>query len=233
MRIDNILGDGIGFVELQDHMGGDTQVVNSARVSYGKQVDHLSDKDIRLIKRLMADKHVSVLRSTVFTFRVACPMAIRNQWYRHVIGGAYANDQIGWNEISRRYTSFNRQYYIPSEFRGQDPDNKQASVPLEGDEQEMLRELFAAVIDVAEKNYGELLAMGVAREQARLVLPQALYTEFLWTVSLQGVLHFLDLRDKPEAQWEIAAYAQGIRDLITPIVPIVLNMIAESDPVES
>ncbi len=229
MRIDNILGDEIGFVELQDHMGGDTQVVNSARVSYGKQVDHLSDKDIRLIKRLIADKHVSVLRSTVFTFRVACPMAIRNQWYRHVIGGAYANDQMGWNEISRRYTSFNRQYYIPAEFRGQDPDNKQASVPLERDEQEMLRELFTAVIDMAEKNYEELLAMGVAREQARLVLPQALYTEFLWTVSLQGVLHFLDLRDKPEAQWEIAAYAQGIRDLISPIVPTVLAMITESD----
>ncbi|MGF1574990.1 MAG: FAD-dependent thymidylate synthase [Cyanophyceae cyanobacterium] len=229
MRIDNILGDGIGFVELQDHMGGDTQVVNSARVSYGKQVDTLSDKDKRLIKRLISDKHVSVLRSTVFTFRVACPLAIRNQWYRHVIGGAYANDQIGWNEISRRYTAVNRQYYIPADFRGQDPDNKQASVPLEKDEQDMLRELFTASLELAEKNYEELLAMGVAREQARMILPQCLYTEFLWTASLQAVIHFLELRDKPEAQWEIVAYAQGIRALVTPIVPTVLALLGDSD----
>ncbi|NJM00656.1 MAG: FAD-dependent thymidylate synthase [Synechococcaceae cyanobacterium RM1_1_27] len=229
MRIDNILGDGIGFVELQDHMGGDTQVVNSARVSYGKQVDTLSDKDKRLIKRLISDKHVSVLRSTVFTFRVACPLAIRNQWYRHVIGGAYANDQIGWNEISRRYTAVNRQYYIPADFRGQDPDNKQASVPLEKDEQEMLRELFTASLELAEKNYEELLAMGVAREQARMILPQCLYTEFLWTASLQAVIHFLELRDKPEAQWEIVAYAQGIRALVTPIVPTVLALLGDPD----
>ena len=229
MRIDNILGDGIGFVELQDHMGGDTQVVNSARVSYGKQVDTLSDKDKRLIKRLISDKHVSVLRSTVFTFRVACPLAIRNQWYRHVIGGAYANDQIGWNEISRRYTAVNRQYYIPAEFRGQDPENKQASVPLEKDEQDMLRELFTASLELAEKNYEELLAMGVAREQARMILPQCLYTEFLWTASLQAVIHFLELRDKPEAQWEIVAYAQGIRALVTPIVPTVLALLGDSD----
>ena len=229
MRMDNILGDGIGFVELQDHMGGDTQVVNSARVSYGKQVETLSDKDKRLIKRLISDKHVSVLRSTVFTFRVACPLAIRNQWYRHVIGGAYANDQIGWNEISRRYTAVNRQYYIPADFRGQDPDNKQASVPLEKDEQDMLRELFTASLDLAEKNYEELLAMGVAREQARMILPQCLYTEFLWTASLQAVIHFLELRDKPEAQWEIVAYAQGIRALVTPIVPTVLSLLEDSD----
>jgi thymidylate synthase (FAD) len=229
MRIDNILGDGIGFVELQDHMGGDTQVVNSARVSYGKQVDTLSDKDKRLIKRLISDKHVSVLRSTVFTFRVACPLAIRNQWYRHVIGGAYANDQIGWNEISRRYTAVNRQYYIPADFRGQDPNNKQASVPLEKDEQDMLRELFTASLELAEKNYEELLAMGVAREQARMILPQCLYTEFLWTASLQAVIHFLELRDKPEAQWEIVAYAQGIRSLVTPIVPTVLALLGDSE----
>jgi thymidylate synthase (FAD) len=225
MKIENLLGDGIGFVELQDHMGGDTQVVNSARVSYGKQVETLEEKDKRLIKRLVSDNHVSVLRSTVMTFRVKCPIAIRNQWYRHVIGGAYANDQIGWNEISRRYTSQDLEFYFPTQFRRQDPDNKQASKPLtafDEDDVELFESLSDAWKDQSTDSlmlYNDLLRAGVAREQARMVLPQHLYTEFLWTASLQAVLHFLDLRDKPEAQWEIAVYAQAVQQLAQMVAP--------------
>lgn len=229
MRIDNVLGDSIGFVELVDHMGGDAQVVNSARVSYGKQVDILSDKDIRLIRRLITDKHVSVLRSTVFTFRVACPMVIRNQWYRHVIGGAYANDQIGWNEISRRYTSQEIEFYVPQEFRGQDPNNKQASIQKSSQyNRGELRDVAICNNLNAHRLYRELLEAGVCREQARLVLPQSLYTEFLWTASLQAVLHFLELRAAPDSQWEIQQYAQAIHQLSVTVVPVTIDLWLEN-----
>jgi len=231
VKLDNILGDNIGSLELIDHMGGDTQVVNSARVSYGKQVEELSDADKRLIKRLIRDKHVSVLRSTVFTFRVKMPLAIRNQFYKHIIGCAYASDQLGFNEVSRRYTEENIELYFPAEFREQDPNNKQASRPMSFDPRPGVAvgdsAWIKSVYEMSVKGdiccYNELLGLGVAREQARMVLPQCLYTEFLWTASLQAVLHFLDLRDKPDSQWEIQQYAQGIRQLIAPVVPVTLE----------
>jgi thymidylate synthase (FAD) len=231
VKLNNILGDSIGSLELIDHMGGDTQVVNSARVSYGKQVDELTDKDKRLLQRLIKDKHVSVLRSTVFTFRVKMPMAIRNQFYKHIIGCAYASDQLGFNEVSRRYTEENIELYFPTEFREQDPDNKQSSRPMSlgqlpgvavGD-RAWIKSVYECSVNAGVKDYEILLELGVAREQARMVLPQCLYTEFIWTASLQAVLHFLDLRDKADSQWEIQQYAQGIRQLIAPVVPVTLE----------
>jgi thymidylate synthase (FAD) len=153
-------------------------------------------------------------------------MAIRNQWYRHVIGGAYANDQIGWSEISRRYTDENIQLYIPAEFREQDPNNKQASRRMKGalvGDIAWVKSVYEMSVKGSLEKYAELLELGVAREQARMVLPQCLYTEFIWTASLQAVLHFLDLRDKPDSQWEIQQYAQGIRELIAPVVPVTLE----------
>ena len=107
--MENVLGDGIGFVKLVDSMGNDLSIVRSARVSYGKTSEEFSDRDKKLIKYLIKNSHTSPLESVTFTFNIKCPLFIARQWMRH--------RTWSYNEISRRYTSENIEFYIPKEFR--------------------------------------------------------------------------------------------------------------------
>ena len=111
--------DGIGSVELVSHMGNDLTVVNSARVSFGKQKDTLDEKDKRLIKYLISHKHTSTMEHNVVTFRFVVPLYIRSQHHRH--------RTWSYNEISRRYTDIDMRFYEPASFRTQHKSNRQAS----------------------------------------------------------------------------------------------------------
>jgi thymidylate synthase (FAD) len=192
-------------------MGDETTIVNAARVSFGKRRDTMDERDVVLLKYLLENQHTSPLEHITFTFIVHCPLFIRSQWHRH--------RTWSYNEVSRRYTSLDLEFYVPPEVREQAETNRQASVDAENVDQDAARDLIAAHNQASLELYNQLLDMGVCREQARGILPQNLMTTYWATVDLHNLLRFLDLRDSEHAQWEIRQYAAGIKQLVKPYIP--------------
>ncbi|MCX7848216.1 MAG: FAD-dependent thymidylate synthase [bacterium] len=212
-----VLG-GQGWVGLVDVLGTETTLVNAARVSFGKRVSSLTERDVTLLRYLLEHRHTSPLEHMVFTFIVHCPLFVRSQWHRH--------RTWSYNEISRRYTEVDIEFYVPPHVRAQSADNRQASVDtLSAEKQEEARAAMHAAHRHALEIYQRLLALGVCREQARGVLPQNLMTTFWATVDLNNLLHFLELRDHEGAQWEIRQYAQAIKQLVRPLIPHVAEIV--------
>jgi thymidylate synthase (FAD) len=215
-----LYGDGIGKVDYVSHMNSDVTVVNSARVSFGKEVEEVSDKDKKLINYLIKHRHTSTLEHCTVTFRVKVPLYIRSQHHRH--------RTWSYNEISRRYTDFNLEFYEPKAFRTQHKSNRQASNP-EGlinpvlscgsDCDEMMRLHHQMSFDL----FNRMIEAGVCREQARGVLPQNLYTEYYATASLLNILKFISLRIHEGAQWEIQQLAKGMLDIVSDLYPITVE----------
>jgi len=223
-----IYDDGIGRVELVDHMGDQKKIVNSARVSFGKDNNApLDDRDKKLIKYLIEHKHTSVLEHNMVTFKFVVPLYVRSQHHRH--------RTWSYNEISRRYTAENLQFYEPKQFRTQHKNNRQAS---NNDEQidpivwvpegtDVLGVKASEMIMMHHVNsvnlYNNLMEKGVCREQARGVLPQNLYTEYYGTCSLSNLLKFIDLRTHEGAQWEIQVLANACLQFVEGLWPDVIN----------
>jgi len=209
--------DGQGWVGLVNVLGDETTIVNAARVSFGKFVTRMTPRDEMLLKYLVENRHTSPLEHMVFSFIVHCPLFVRSQWHRH--------RTWSYNEISRRYTEIDLEFYTPRHVRAQSDSNRQASVDtLPATAQARASELIDAANRAGFAAYEKLLALGVCREQARGVLGQNLMTTFWATVDLANLIHFLDLRDHEGAQWEIRQYAHAIKELIKPIVPTVATL---------
>lgn len=214
-----------GFVELIDSMGSDLTVVNSARVSFGKRKTTLSEGDKKLISYLAEHKHWSPFRHVQFQFHCKVPEFVARQWYKHVVGIAYtdaATVDHAWNEISLRYVDASDfHFYTPEGFRKQSEDNKQASTDdLVKDPDGLLMAEYKNHCQKALDLYHRLLEHGVAREQARGVLPLNIYTEFYWTVSLQALVNFIHLRTHAGAQYEIRLFADALQQLAQDVVPV-------------
>lgn len=205
-----VLG-GQGWVGLIDTLGTEATIVNAARVSFGKIKKNMEERDIALLKYLIENKHTSPLEHIVFTFSIHCPLFIRGQWHRH--------RTWSYNEISRRYTEIDMEFYTPDHLRVQAETNRQASVDNPDFKDAELRLLIRKHNEDSFKLYEHLLQAGVCREQARGVLPQNMMVTFWGTVNLSNLLHFLELRDSEHAQWEIREYAKAIKKLIKPVVP--------------
>jgi len=218
-----LYGDGIGKVEYVAHMGTDLTIVNSARVSFGKHKEELDEKDRKLIHYLVDHKHTSTFEHNVATFRFVVPLFVRSQHHRH--------RTWSYNEISRRYTEENLQFYEPQQFRTQHNSNRQASnvdelvdpmimlpytaAGLRGPAHQVVRDWHEKSV----KLYNNLIDAGVCREQARGVLPQNLYTEFYGTVNLSNLLKFIDLRTHEGAQLEIQKVAEACLEIATDLWP--------------
>jgi thymidylate synthase (FAD) len=207
-----------GYIKLVNNMGSDLDIVNSARTSFDKEVFSLEDKDISLINFLVKYKHDSTLRHCVMTFEVYAPLMVARQWYKSVVASTHLDDQMGWNESSRRYITENEVFYIPGtgEWRSAPENRKQGSGDAVSPDigAKYLQRLRASV-DRGLMDYKQALEDGIAPEQARLLLPAyAMYVRWRWTASLNAVLHFLSLRNKDDAQYEIAEYARAIDKLI-------------------
>ena len=148
------------------------------------------------------------------------------QWYKHVVGiettSSYPTKDHAWNEISGRYVPI-EEYYIPTVWRQQSEDNKQASAG-EIDAQEEATEKYQNALQVMKHYYNGLLELGVAKEQARVLLPLAAYTEVYWTASFQAIMNFIELRDEPTSQWEIRQYAQSLKRIMFDIYPRTINI---------
>ena len=208
--------DGIGKVDYVSHMGSDLTVVNSARVSFGVEKDELDDKDRKLINYLIKHRHTSTLEHNLLTFRFTVPLYVRSQHHRH--------RTWSYNEISRRYTDVNIQFYEPKVFRTQHKTNRQASntedlinpvLSYGSDCDEMVMLHHQMSLDLYER----MMSAGVCREQARGVLPQNLYTEYYGTVNLSNLLKFIDLRTHDGAQWEIQKVAEACLEIATDLFP--------------
>jgi thymidylate synthase (FAD) len=219
-KIENVLEDGIGFVELIDSLGGDLTIINSARVSFGKQKTELDDADKNLINYLAKNKHWSPFRHIQLQFRIKAPEIVGRQFYKHIIGADYTFKDHAWNEISGRYIVFGDEFYHPKRFRKQSESNKQASTDEEVTDSMAAKEIYDAALGQAFDCYKKLIDLGVCKEQARGVLPVSFYTEWYWTASLQAVMNFIKLREDNHAQWEIKQFATAIKKVALTVAPI-------------
>jgi thymidylate synthase (FAD) len=207
------LNDQISSVELIRVSGSDLDVVNAARVSYGKISNELTQRDQKLIKYLIEHKHTSPFEHNQLSFRIKAPIFVARQWMRHRMNS--------YNEISYRYVESALEFYTPQNWRFQDKINHQGS--FGSFESTEAVKLYQKSIDQAKESYLEMLKLGVCREQARAVLPVATYTEFIFTCNLHSLMHFLNLRLAKGAQWEMQQFAKALLSLSEPHFPITIG----------
>jgi len=204
-----------------DHMGSDLSVVNAARVSFGKKSDWmmrihngeakvLQHKDAKLITYLAKHKHYSPFNHTFVTFHVKAPIFVARQLQKH--------EYMPWNEISRRYVDEEPEFYQPDAWRGRSEDKKQGSdgeVELYG---------IADDLDDTRKftlyDYKSLLDLGVCPEQARMILPQSMMTEWYWSGTMKAVHKMCSLRCKPDTQLETQIVANHIDEEMAKLFPV-------------
>ena len=205
-----------GYVRTISVFGSDIDVVNAARVSFDKEVETLEEKDLSLISFLVKNKHDSCLRHCGISFEIYAPLMVARQWYKHTVSSTHLDDQLGWNESSRRYITENEEFYVPAPdaWRSVPENRKQGSAePVKGYIGAKYTMKMIRLVEQQERLYREALDDGIAPEQARLLLPAyAMYVRWRWTVSLNALLHFLSLRVDSHAQWEIQQYAKVIND---------------------
>lgn len=214
-----------GFVDLQQVFGDALTVVNTARVSYGKQKNELDENDRKLLRYLINHNHTSPFRHVMFRFHLKAPEMVMRQIYKHVVGSEWfapVSSQLhGWNEISGRYVEMH-DVYIPKLWRAQSKSTKQGSDGILENSQEMGVE-YERLMDDVLAFYHKWCENGAAKEQARCVLPFSTYTECVWTVSFQAVMNFLDLRLDGHAQYEIREYANAIKEIVKEATPVLFQ----------
>jgi thymidylate synthase (FAD) len=153
------------------------------------------------------------------------------QWYKHVVGIETTSTSVtkdhAWNEISGRYVPV-EDFYIPEVWRKQSDDNKQASDGVLDDlQQKRMNNVYNDFIRQVEMSYDMMVDAGMAKEQARIVLPLSQYTEVYWTASFQAIMNFIELRDESTAQWEIQQYAQVVKGLMFDTYPKITKIWSE------
>lgn len=207
------LDDGISSVELLWIQGNDLEVVNDARESYDKEhLEWIEPYDSNLVEFLAWNDHWTPFGGSVAKFRIKMPIFIIREWYRHQIG-------FNRNEVSRRYVSSNPEIYIPTQLRQPSMINKQASVGKHPSSKTYIMAMRGQMNQAVEL-YNGMILDGVAMEQARIVLPQGMYTEFRETASIYAYIHLCGLRLAPNVMPETRAYAQTIYDMLEPHFPV-------------
>ena len=210
-----------GYIELVDTLGDDLTPVNAARVSFGGRSETFEEKDRKLSKFLIKHKHFSPFRHQHCMFIIKAPEFVMRQWYKHVVGiettSSHVTKDHAWNEISGRYVPYD-EFYQPTEFRKQSEDNKQASDGLV-ENQKNAKKVWEMGQNVAISCYRQLLDMGMAKEQARSILPLTVYTKVWWTASFQSIMNFIELRDEATSQVEIQEYARGLKEVMLKTFP--------------
>lgn len=221
----SLYDDGIGEVALIQYMGGDHTIANAARVSFGQATKVLGPRDKKLVKYLMKHQHTSPFEHCQLTFRFTVPLFVRGQHHRH--------RTWAYNEVSRRYTDYNIQFYEPKQFRKQSDSNRQASTDEMIDPEledyspgsgYICLSNSSILVRRHHKNslslYNKLLEAGVCREQARGVLPQNMYTVYYGSVSLLNAFKFIGLRIHPGAQKEIQDVAYAMLEIMEELYPV-------------
>lgn len=217
-----------GFVRLVDYMGDDTAVVEAARVSYGTGTRSVRD-DRTLIRYLLSHGHTTPFEMAELKLHVKLPIFVARQWIRHRTASV--------NEYSARYSKLDREYYTPDDdaVAFQSVSNRQGrgdTLPAQAAIE--AKEIMSSGAARAYSDYLKLLGeegdgrgLSVARELARSVLPVSFYTQWFWKINLHNLLHFLELRLDPHAQWEIRQYANAVANIVRVWVPESWNAFEE------
>lgn len=203
-----------GFVRLDAAEATDLSVVNGARVSFLQIKDRMEDRDDKLIRFLMREKHASPFEHNLFRFHVKCPIAVAREWMRH--------RWSSFNEHSLRYSEAIDSFYVPAPEQVRTQTGKPGAYTFETMEPETaneVREVIAGQYRQAWNTYQSMLERGVAREVARLVLPVGLYTEFYWTVNARALMNFVSLRNADAAMWEIRQYGAAVEEFFAAVMP--------------
>lgn len=203
-------------VELIDTMGTDLSVVNAARVSFHKESSlengELKEADIKLLCYLAKHGHWTPFGHTALSFRIKAPIFVARQLGKHQVG-------LVWNEVSRRYITEEPEFYVPDKLRAKANNVKQGS-----SSKAVLLDPFAAKryeshAKESLKLYLTLLDRGVCPEQARTVLPQNMYTEWIWTGNLYAFHNVVNKRAKADTQLETQFIANEIKKHLTDKFP--------------
>jgi thymidylate synthase (FAD) len=222
-----------------DHMGKDLSVANAARVSFGKKSDldwsdpwsppKLREKDAKLIRYLAEHKHISPFGHCFASFHIKAPVFVARQLVKHKF--------LRWNEISRRYVDNDPEFYVPDVWRGRSEDKKQGSSEeviteflVEGgdrytpDHLKSMMEINDGYDSVMQESclslYRDFIKAGVSPEQARMVLPQSMMTEWYWSGSLDAFADMCNLRCKPDTQAETRFVADAISEEMEKLFPV-------------
>jgi thymidylate synthase (FAD) len=225
-----------------DHMGSDVTVVNAARVSFGKKTNntYTTEKDDKLIKYLAKHKHMSPFGHCFASFHVKAPIFVARQLVKHKF--------LRWNEISRRYVDKEPEFYVPDVWRGRSEDKKQGSSDetvetlywMELDEELTIEghphydNFDWGVTDYTQKVneriltlYQRMIDNDVAPEQARMVLPQSMMTEWYWSGSLDAFADMCNLRCASDTQVETRLVATQISDRMRKLFPVSWGALVE------
>lgn len=221
--------------EYINHMGDDLTVVNAARVSFDKESTWeevsgwvfayneepkrippislvISDKDKKLINYLARHNHWTPFSHAMITMRETVPIFVARQRFKHMVGFTY-------NEVSRRYVDDKPEFFTPDKWRKRAENKKQGSSDESVDRPEATKLMYGVATAYALSTYNGLLEIGVAPEQARMVLPQSMYTSYYTTGSLSAFARAYNLRSKGDSQKEIQELATQWDKIIRPLFP--------------
>lgn len=203
------------YAEYISHMGNDTLVVNAARVSFNKQVDSFEDKDEKLLKYLADHNHWTPFSHPQITMREKVPIFVARQRFKHMVGFTY-------NEVSRRYVDDEPEFFTPTEWRARPEGSvKQGSGDaVDTATKDFMDYNYECLLDDVFYLYNRAIEKGVAPEQARMILPQSMYTEYYVTGSLAAWARAYKLRIDAHAQKEIQDLAKMWDKIIAPLFPV-------------
>lgn len=212
-------------VTLLNSCADDLTVVNAARVSFDQKHEwvyenvgeyawdtKLPEGDDKLLAFLLKNRHGTPFEHGYFQFHVEAPIFVFREWHRHRVGHSY-------NEMSARYVKMEKRFYEPDSFRTQ--HGKPGAYTFEeSGPNEDYSDAMACAYEEAWSVYEWLLSEGVAKEQARAVLPVGLYTQMYWSCNPRSLMHFLGLRNAPTAMKEIRDLAAQAEAYFTDIMPV-------------
>lgn len=198
--------------EYIDHMGGDLTVVNSARVSFKKHTDEFSEQDGKLINYLAKHNHWTPFSHPQITMREKVPIFVARQRFKHMVGFTY-------NEVSRRYVDDTPEFYVPIEWRNRPDGSIKQGSGLTHHNNASIKMYYDEMIAEITNAYNQLIDDGVAPEQARMILPQSMYTEYYVTGSLSAWARAYKQRIDAHSQIEIQELAKQWGDIIKPLFP--------------
>lgn len=217
-----------GYVGLLGVHGDDRGKVsppNAARTSFKKDSSGFSDEqNDRLTHYLLKKKEFACLRHNVLTFEIRMPLMVARQYWKYVVASNWTEDQLGWNENSKRYITEENEFYIPSpsQWRTAPENKKQGSgEPLKPGIGQNWTDLLVEWTQEGEKLYQKALEANIAPELARLFTANGNYVTCQWTTSLNALLHFLDERLDSHAQYEIRQYAHAVEKYFAEAFPVV------------
>lgn len=213
-----------GFVRLDAALADDLSVVNSARVSFGKRRDFMDEADVGLINFLMRERHGTPFEHNCFRFHVSCPIFVAREWFRHRVGS--------FNEYSGRYAHIPTHGYVPDRGHVRTQVGKPGAYTFAGMSTGATEHALGVIQAAYESSYAayeEMLAAGVAKELARVVIPVGTYTEFWWTVNARSLMNFLSLRSAETAMREIRDYADAVEELFAEQMPVTHRSFVAND----